>query len=755
MKHIGKDYPIHDAWAKAAGKAQYAGDMTLANMLHIAVLFSPIAHGKVISIDESAALALPGVEAVLHCFNLEQNDFNRYHTQVKQDLIESERVFNQQVRFVGDRVAAVIASSEAIARQAVKLIKVEYQELPFSLNAQQTLSGIIDNITPNGAVFEAPSYHVGNKNSDSQLISINTKTHLDRIHHLCMENHACLADYDSFNGQLTIYSPNQTVYGIRSVIAEMFDLDYNKIRVLKTTMGGSFGAKQEWMLEPVAAACAIKVGKPVRLVYNRAETITSTIARSPIDADLSIDYYPDGKIANLNCDIILDAGAYMGNSMNYINTLGSKFFKLYDIESTAYTGRVTLSNTIVSGAFRGWTAPEAAIILEHNINMAAKQLGIDPLQMRLKNIMPPQAIDKKQNIPIGNVHGEKALLLGAEKFGWQQRKAEVATFNSQNSRYKRGIGLGLANHVSGYYAAKPDFGRVTMRLSESGTVDCAVTLHDHGCGTVTAFKMIAAEALGLGIDDIYILEGDTARTPFDLGCFSSRTTYVLGRATEDCAYKLIERIKEHFSILENVALDDIIIEGKQISCQSDPAKSYSFTELVRKSQQIHMHDIFVNHEYVPKVNDLVANAHFALVEVDTYTGMTKIIDYVAIEDIGQPINREICVAQTQGAVIMGSGAALNEHIKYKANGQPFNSLKDYHPLNAFEAPDVRVYFVEENEGKNEGPFNSKSIGEACHVPVTAAIMAAVNNALDSDLASVPLTPDVICAYLAGRDNDEA
>ena len=748
MRYVGKNYPIHDAVSKAAGRAVYAGDMELKGMLHMAILFSSIPHGIVKKLDVSQAEALPGVVAVIHCFNTTDREYNRYHSQFGQELVKSERIFNSHVRFVGDRVAAVIAETEEIARAAVSLIQVEYEELPYSLDMEDTLSGRIDQVHESGAVFECGEKVTGKKPQGPDLVEVKAVANLSRVSHICMETHACVADYDKYSRELTVYSPNQTVFGIRTVLGDLFEMDYNHIRVIKTTMGGSFGAKQEWVLEPVTAAAAIRVGRPVRLVYNRAETTVSTYGRSPMHFESAFTFTRDGLLQGVDCELDLNAGAYLGNSVNYARTVAHKLFRGYKYPYCRFNARAVITNTIVSGAFRGWTSPEATIMFEHNMNMGARELGIDPVELRIKNVMVPGDADPLGDIPIGNFKAKEALEQGRDHFNWEQRKAENARFNRENRRYKRGLGVALGSHVNGFYPSKTDYARVEMRLTETGSVICNLTLHDHGCGTVTAFQMIAAEALDLPLEKVTVKEGDTLYTPLDVGCFSSRTTYVMGRAVIECAEVFKARLRRHASQLSHVPEEELVVEQETVHSVKDPELSYTWSQVADRSQQILMQEVFVSHEYIPHTNPGVAGAHFAMVEVDTYTGMTKLLDYLAVHDIGQAINREMCIAQTQGAVIMGSGAALTEHVMTKSNGKPMGSMKDYHLINSFEAPNVRVELIE--DGGTEGPYGAKSIGEVCHTPVTAAVVGAVNDALDSDLNNIPLSPDVITSYLQER-----
>lgn len=752
MRYVGKSCPIHDARQKAAGRAVYAGDMELKGMLHAAVLFSSCPHGIVKKLDCSEAFKVPGVVDIIHCFNTTEKEYNRYRSQFNQKLINTERIFNAHVRFVGDRIGAVIAETEEAAREAVRKIQVEYEELPYSLDVFETLKGTIDNVHPTGAVFECTDMTTGEKPREEGLVDVRTVTDLSRINHVCMETHACVADYDKYSGELTVYSPNQTVYGIRTMLGDLFEMDYSRIRVIKTTMGGSFGGKQEWVLEPVTAAAAMRVGRPVKLVYNRTETMVSTYGRSPMHFESTFTFGKDGSLKGVDCDLLLDAGAYLGNSINYARTVGHKFFRGYKYPYCHFHSRAAITNTIVSGAFRGWTSPEAAIMFEHSMNMGAKALGMDPVDIRLKNVMRPGDVDPLGDIPIGNFRAAEALTQGREHFDWDKRREENKRFNRENRRYRRGMGVSVGPHVNSFFPSKTDYARVDMRLTETGSVQMNITLHDHGCGTVTAMQMIAAEALGIPMEKVSLGEGDTRYTPLDVGCFSSRTTYVQGQAVCRCAEKFKARLKKHVSILAGVTEEELVVENDLVYSKKNPQVKYTWSRIADDSQQIYKHEVFVSEEYVPDTNPGVAGVHFALVEVDTYTGMTKILDYLAVHDIGQAINREMCVAQIQGAVLMGAGAALLEHVVTKPNGHPMGSLKDYHLINSFEAPNVRVELIE--DGKTEGPYGAKSIGEVCHTPVTAAVVGAVNDALGSDMNQIPLTPDVICAYLAEREEKE-
>lgn len=751
MRVIGNSYPIHDATAKAVGSAVYAGDMRLPGMLHVAVLFSGIPHGRVTGVDATEAFKVQGVVDVLHCLNTKSNPFSRFRTMRGDTPAAQEFVFSEHVRFVGDRVACVIADTAETARRALKLIKVDYVKFPFSLNTHQTIhTGVIDDLHEEGAVYGDIELVIGDVPTvaGTEMITAATHTHLSRINHMTMEPHACVASYDRAMQELTIWTPNQAVFGIRTVICDMFELPYHKVRVVKTTMGGSFGAKQEWMLEPVAAAAALRCGKPVKLVFSRKEAMVSTINRCPLDADIRTTLRKDGKIQSIEADFTLDAGAYLGNSYDYAVSISSKFFRCYDFPNLSYKGRAVCTNTPVSGAFRGWGGPEMAAALEHNLNMAARKLGMDPAQLRMQNTAKPHTIDKKNGQSLGEIRVKECIEQGCAAFDWTQKRKEDEAFNKDNERFQRGTAIACGSHVNGYFPRKQDFSGVEMRMTETGSVMVNITLHDHGCGTITAFQMIVAETLGIEPGMVQIKEADTAVTPMDVGCFASRTIYVLGRAAQDCAQLLKEKLIENMAAVTGTPREFLYIEDAAVKCRVNPDMRYTYAEASLASIRQLQKEVWVCYQSLNQTNPATTAAHFAHVQVDTYTGMVRLLDYLAVHDIGQVINREITVAQIQGAVMMGAGAALTEHNDVRPDGTPVSSLKDYHLLNAADAPEIRVLFVE--DGQTEGPYGAKSVGEMAHVPVAPAVVGAVNEALQSELCHLPVTPDKIIEWLRQR-----
>lgn len=748
MSLIGSSRPIDDAFGKATGSTRYAGDLSFPGMAHLAMVFSSVPHAFVRRIDDTEALAMDGVYGVFHCFNTTERRFCRYRRLANQpDLPDQERVFAERVRFVGDRVAAVAACDVETARRAARTIRVEYEELPYALDADTALRGVIDDLHDDGAVYGDYHVEVGDAPQlGADCVVMETKSVIERVNHIAMETHVCVSDYDRESGMLTIYSPNQAVFGIRTVIADLFGLPYPKVRVVKTTMGGSFGAKQEWVLEPVVAAVTLALKRPVKLVYTREETMRSTYCRCPLAADVKTAFTRDGLLRSVEIDATLDAGAYLGNTFAYARTIASKLYRCYRYPYASYTGRAVCTNTPVSGAFRGWTAPEFAIMIEHNFNMAARRLGIDPLELRLRNVATPADTDLYYRMPMGEVRTRECLELGRDVFLWQQKQAEDKSFNMENIRFRRGVGVACGGHVNGFFPYVQDFTRVDMRMAEDGGVMVNASLHDHGCGTVTACKMIVAETLGIPYAQVELSEADTAVTPFDYGCYSSRTTYVIGRAMQKCAEQLLALILDQAAAILDLPRSSLYAQGGYIRCRQDNGLCYPFAKVACDSHLKLQKEVFTSCQYINPSNPGVTGAHFAHVEVDAWTGMTRILDYLAVHDIGRAINREICIAQIQGAVLMGCGAALCERMPVRQDGRALVGLKNYHLINSSAAPNVQVALIE--DGLTDGPFGAKSIGEAAHVPVAPAVAGAVNEALQSELYCLPLYADRIMKVLA-------
>jgi len=746
MHYVGTNRPIHDAVGKATGRTRYAADLSFPGMAHLAMIYSTIPHGYVTGIDVSAALALDGVYGVFHCLNTPDYRYNRYRTMYNQELPAEEGVFNRRVRFVGDRIGAVAAKDAETARRAAALVKVTYESLPHALTFEEALEGK-NCLEGEQAVKDEFTMSAGEPAQwEGEVIEVTANTELSRLHHATMETHVCVADYDPTLDELTLYSPNQSVFGIRTVVADMLGMPYNRLRVVKTTMGGSFGGKQEWVLEPVAAVAARQLRRPVKLVFDRTESMRCVYCRAAMRATMKGWFRPDGTILRMELDLLSDCGGYMGNSGDYCRTMFGKVFRCYNVPSASIHARIVSTNTPVSGAYRGWSGPEGATFVEHLMENAARELGMDPIELRLKNALVPGDTDHKSGLPMEEIRVRECLLLGRERFDWEGKRAADAAFNAANHRYRRGTAVGCGGHGNTYYPRHKDFAGVELRVCEDGTVQANVSIHDHGCGTVTAFKLILSEVLEIAPEHIRMPEGDTAYSPFDFGCYASRSTFVVGRTVQRCAENLRAEMKNIAAQMLETDESLLYFENARVRCKGREDVSLSYKDLAWWSMMNLRREIFAEERYHTTTNPGVTGTHFAHVEVDTWTGLTKVLDYLAVQDIGRAINPAMCVAQIQGAVQMGCGTALREELTVGPDGRSVGSLAKYHLMNAPDLPVIDVALVEDGTSQ-EGPFGAKSIGEVCFVPVAAAVSAAVNQALGSDLSVLPMSQDRIVEYV--------
>ena len=495
-QYIGKSTPVNNSRAKASGLLRYAGDMKLPNMLHMKLVLSPVSHGIVKAIDSSAALAMPGVAAVLSFENTPDTKYNRGRVRAREDAVDQETLFSRHVRFVGDRVAAVLADTPEIAAAAAEKIKLEIEELPAVFTVEDAMKEDAPQLHEGGNTVTLPESGFGGKYADAQGEEFIHRSQTQRITHIAMETHCAVADYNPGTDRMTVWSPTQATFGVRSSIATLFHMPMSHIRAIKTPMGGSFGCKQEMILEPLAAVGAKMTGRPVKLQLDRRETILCTVLRHPIKSEIRAKFDENHVLKALDLTAQLDAGGYQGVSPDYMGSMFKKLSWVYGVEDVAYHATSTCTNTPMSGSYRGWGGPETAFIMENMMNAAAQKFRCDPLELRLKNILPPDAISKIGNFPLGDVRLEDVLRLGSERFRWSERRA-AAQAQDRSSRYLKGVGLAVSTHTSGYYPRRLDWCTVTAKFEEDGSASFNCNIHDHGCGTVAALKNIAAEELSI------------------------------------------------------------------------------------------------------------------------------------------------------------------------------------------------------------------------------------------------------------------
>ncbi|WP_206808739.1 xanthine dehydrogenase family protein molybdopterin-binding subunit [Paradesulfitobacterium ferrireducens] len=748
LKYVGRNLPLHDAVAKATGKIQYTGDMNFPGMLQAKILFSPLAHARIKKIDASAALALPGVAAVFSHENTPQTLYNSQVWFAGQEARADERLFHDTVRFVGDRVAAVVATDKKIAAKALGLIKVEYEELPALFDPEEALTENAVEIHPGGSPFFEKEFGCGNPSEtfkQAELI-VEDRVETPKIHHAAMETHVCIAVPDH-SGKITVYTPCQILYSVRLVVAEVLGLPYNKVRILKTPMGGSFGGKQEVTIEPLAAFFAQATGKPVKIEYNRQESIISTRTRTRTIGYVRTAVDQNGKILAREVKTIVDTGAYTSNGAIVSMAMGKKLFRLYRIENQVYRVQAVHTNTPVAGAARGYGSPQIHAITEINLDHVANRLGLDPVEFRLRNLVHPYDEDLSGGPSLGNARIIDCVEEGAKLFRWHERRTQAEAGRSTNGRFRRGVGMACATHSNGYFGAFQDFTTMTLRMLEDGSMILNSGIHELGCGTVTTMKQIIAEVLDINPDRIEAPEGDTETSPYDVGSQASRVTHICGAGALKAARKVKEIFRREASKILGCEPEDVVMRSEIVWSKHKPEEKMTYGEMVRLIQQKNRTEIIATETYQAADNPGSYGANFVEVEVDTLTGLVRVIDLLAVHDVGKAINPGFVKGQIYGGVQMGIGLALSEDLQIdpKSGKAKGDSFARYHLINAPDMPSVEVLLIE--KGGDLGPFGAKSIGEIATCPTAPAVVNAVNHALGTNLTTLPLTPERILAAL--------
>jgi CO/xanthine dehydrogenase Mo-binding subunit len=744
MKYIGKPQPIFDAKLKVTGTAIYADDLYFPNMLYGKILTSPVAHAKVKHIDTSEAEKLPGVRAVITYKDSPHVFYNRNMNWINDAKPAKERVLDNIVRFVGDKVAAVAAETEELARKALNLIKVEYEELPAIFDPEEALNENANLLYPEGNLLKELIKASGDVDlafKEADLLTENVVS-TAMVHHGTIEPHICIA-YWSREGELSIWEPQRAPFRTQIMLGKIFNIPHNKIHIHATTMGGSFGSKEGLMIEPLALLLSKKTGRHVKIRYSRRESMVSTFTRHATRVYGKMAVKQNGNITGLELKFIINSGPYSGDTPNVQASMCNKFFKLYKVPNMRFVGKTVYTNTPLGGAMRGYGSPAVFYALETLVDKAAKELQIDPLEFRLKNLVNPFDLDPIDGQSLGNARIKDCLIKGSQLFDWQGKRARQKSLETE--RYVYGYGLATTVHGNGVAPFSPDITVVSLALNEDGSVLLRTGLSDHGAGTYTVLKQIVAEILDMPMEHIGLVHADTSYALYDRGAGSSRNTWVGGAAVAQVAQRMKQKMMLLASELLGVSIDEIILQGEVFTTKSGKGKVYK-KEIACYGYEVKRMKLVETLSYNSSHNAGSYGAHFAGVKVDKYSGKVKVEEYVAVCDVGKVLNPLLLEGQVEGAILMGIGMALFEGLQLDENGVAKNAnFKKYYLPKAKELPKITTYFIEEYE--EGGPFGAKSIGEASLVPVVPAIVNAVNHALQAEMTELPLLPEKILRNL--------
>ncbi len=754
---VGQREPRVDGYDKATGRTKYYEDRMPANALYVRIKHAEKAHAIVRSIDISAAAAIPGVVKVLTCFDVPNLPFATAGHPWSMDPGHRDTadrlLLNRHVRYWGDDVAVVIAENEVAANQGVRALKVDYEELPFVLDAQEAMKDGAPQLHdgfPNNILK-----HTQNIKGDYQeaikepgLIKVEGWYDTPTVQHAHIENFGCFAYME--NGRIVVVASTQIPHIIRRIVAQAVGRPWGDIEIIKPYIGGGFGNKQDALYEPLCAWCTTQVGgRPVRIDCSREETFVSNRVRHAIRYHIISWVRKDGTIAARKVDLYSNQGAYASHGHSIaakgLNAIPQKY------PCPAYEGNAwtVYTNRPAAGAMRGYGMPQANYADEANIDDCAKAVGIDPWEFRKLNIMPKGFHDPfSGNTNYYDTYRE-CMAKGAEIMDYERKRKE---YGHDTGNIRRGIGLATFWYNTAVYPISLETSSNRMQLNLDGTVTMQCGETEIGQGADTAYAQMTAEAIGLkSYKDVHVIScQDTDITPTGTGAYASRQTYVAGFSIRQTADLLKEKIlKRAQSLTRQMPYNMDIVDGNIIR-REDKMVLMSLQELAMTAQYdtVNSEHITAESTYTIRNNAYSFGCTFAEVEVDIAMCKAQVTRILNVHDCGKLINPALAEAQVHGGQSMAIGYGLSEQLIFdEKTGKPLNNnLLDYKLSTFMDHPRLEAAFIENPEPTS--PFGTKSLGEPPACSPAPAIRNAILHATGVAIDRLPINPHVLFAELS-------
>jgi len=749
---IGKRLPRLDGIVKATGEAEFTVDMMLPKMLHGKILRSPHPHAKILHIDTSKAMRLPGVKAVL---TGEDTPKIKYGTIDMPDYPNDKYPLAVgKVRYIGDDVAAVAATDEDTAMEALELIEVDYEMLPPVFDPVEAMKPDAPRVHDHAdrnicakIAWDFGDIEKGFKDSDHIRKDRFTTS---AVQHCTMEPHASLAIYEN-SGKITVWDSTQTPYMRRTQLAKTLNMPESMIKVANPYVGGGFGGKTTQCCPAFQAALlSIKTGRPVKIVYTREEVFGSTLHRHPFIIDLKTGVKKDGTLMAIDCELIAEGGAYTSTGPIVIFLAGAFLVTTYRISNVKFRGFRVYTNNPISGPQRGHGAVQPRYAADSQLDMIAQDLGLDPIEIRLKNALQPGDVTPNRFI-VKSCGLREGIQKVAEDFQWKERMGR--------GRSDRGIGMGCGAFISGMCIPPHTASAAFVKVHEDGGITLLTGASDIGQGVNTALSQIVADELGVRLEDIRITSGDTELTPVHAGSYSSRGTLWGGKAVREAALDAKKQLLEVVAKELEANVEDLEARDRRIYVKGSPERGMSFKDAVVASFMSKEGNPILGRGYYRPDIDYVNfetgegnltpaysfGAQAAEVIVDRETGRVKFAKMTAAHDSGLAINPMSIEGQLEGSISMGHGQVLLEELLME-NGQVMNpNFLDYKLPLSVDSPTMKCIIV---DTKNpEDPFEPKEAGEGTQISTPAAIANAVTDAIGIRIKDLPITPEKILEAL--------
>lgn len=783
---VGKGLPRIDGPEKVTGKAIFTVDVNLPGMLYGKILRSPHPHAKILNINTEAAKRLPGVKAVLT--GRDVADVRYAFVDTPRYPADEQPLAVDKVRYIGDEVAVVAAVSEAVAEEALSLIKVEYEIMPAVFTPEEA-------IRPDAPLIHESQFigtsaweewgatkRVNDYRSESSLNNLSGRTFIafgdveqgfreaDHVRedkfqtaataHCAMEPHGAVASYEPVTGKLHLWLSTMGIFLKRYNLSRALKLPISRVRIHHSYVGGAFGGKIDvFPYEFCAAYLSMQLGRPVKIELDREEVFTTTRQRHPITIHIKTGVKKDGTIVAQDIKVIADNGGYRGSGPIVVFLCHGFSFPIYKVPNYRYEGLAVYTNNPIRGPQRGHGAPQIRYAIDSQLDLIARDLGLDPVAVLLKNIR-----HKGDVLPNGdrlNSCGLRECIEGTVAgIDWSSKRRQFAVAQP-GSRFRRGVGISLCAMFSGamYY---PFASAAMVKLHDDGSATLYTGTQEMGQGSYTTLAQVLAEELGIGLEDVRVVAGDTELTPIDLGSFLSGGALVTGNAVKLAAADAKRQLLECAAELLGVGMEQLATREKKVFVQEDPQRSISFAQAIQANVFKRNGNPIIgtgSYKGYPETNrypslakgkGLFTSAYgfaaqAAEVEVDTVTGRVRLLKAVTYHDCGFPLNKTIVEGQVQGCVSMGAGQALSEEIILE-KGQLFNpSFLTYRlPL----APDTPESLDKTaNTLEPNGPFGAKEVGEGSVAGMPGAVANAVHDAIGVRINSLPITPEKVLRAL--------
>lgn len=754
---IGKPLRKVDAMAKCVGETRYADDLDLPRMTFAKLLRSPLPHARIRGIRTDKAVALEGVYAVITGADLPEKFGIMPSTQ------DEEALAIEKVRYAGDPVAAITASSEAVAEKALNLIEVDYEPLKPILSIEEAL----------GATAESDRIHAWNRRANIQKAAsfefgdvARGFEQAERIFedtfffqgntHLPMEQYCALAQYGP-QDKLTLWSSTQTPHYLHRALAKVLGMPMSRIRVIATPVGGGFGGKSDpFSHEICVAKLSMITGRPVKITLTREESFYVHRGRHPVKMWIKTGVKNDGTLQAMHFQSFLDGGGYSSYGLATVYYTGALQTVTYKLPAYKFEGVRVFTNKPPCGPKRGHGTPQPRFAMEVQLDKIAEKLGLDPIDLRLKQLVEPNSVTVN-GLRISTTGLRECIEKVAAKAEWKKKFRQLP--------YGRGVGFAASSYISGaglpiYWNQMPHSG-VQIRLDRGGGITVFCGSIDIGQGSDSILAFAVAEEFGVDPADIRVVTADTDLTPVDLGSYSSRVTVMTGNAAIQACRKLKEILFQVASELLEVPPNDLEMAEGQIRSQSHPEGAIGFADCVEKAEA-KFGTLGATGSYSPPkhpanykgsgVGPTPSYSYSAsIVELccDPETAEIKIEKIWIAHDCGRAFNPLLVEGQVEGSVYMALGEVLMEEQVFRKNGlHKYPSILEYKSPTTLETPEIETILVETNDP--EGPFGAKEAGQGPLLPVIPAVANALYDAIGVRIDEIPITPDKILRALEGR-----